>query len=175
MVKRILKLNPVREDQMQVTLVPKDGASSTGQAILDVNANDPAQAVQQATAQLPGKHFGQVTVGPKAANRQGSAPSPVAPAPGAVKPTNMLTPESTEINRFKYPYGIVVPRSFGPVISKAVRTGRTIIPGVMLGEAHGRVTVQIQTPAAMATFVARLSKARGPQARTILEGIKSSA
>jgi hypothetical protein len=139
-----------------------------------VNAADPAKAVQQATAQLPGKKPGQVVVGPKTAQKpMGPGQKPM----GSAQPTmgTTLTPESTAVARLKYPYGIVVPGGFVEVIRKAVQTGKRVLPGIMLGEAHGRITIQIEHASAMVAFVSRLEKNRDRRAKTILEGIKGSA
>ena len=159
---------PVSEDTMQVTMMPKPGQSTTtGNMSVDVNANDPAAALQQAQAQLPGKKMGQVIVAPKKAK----ASTGITQQPAMA---TTLTPESTEMTRLKYPYGIVVPAGFGPVIGKAVLTNKRVMPGVILGEAHGRITLKIENTAAMAAFVSRLGKSKDTRAKFILEGIKGS-
>lgn len=159
----------VSEDTMQVTMMPKPGqTTTTGNMTVDVNANDPTQALQQAQAQLPGKKMGQVMIGPK---KTKATPMGVTQQPAM---GTSLTPESTEMTRLKYPYGIVVPAGFGEVIGKAVLTNKRVIPGVTLGESHGRITLQIKNTAAMATFVSRLGKSKDRRAKFILEGIKGS-
>ena len=128
MPKRTLKLTPkkkpVREGAMQVQMTPQAGAAggAAGQHTIDVDASDPAAAVQQAQQQVPGKKFSQVAVATKSAasisppstNQPGTSRS--AYATTAASPSSgggtQLTPESTALTRLSYPYGIIVPKQF---------------------------------------------------------------
>lgn len=179
MPKRTLKMNkkPVREGAMQVQMTPQPGSTGGNPATVNVDANDPAHAMQQAQQQMPGQKPAQAIVTSKAS---GTVPPPITNAPGtsnspyAGAPAAQLTPESTEMQRLKYPYGIVVPRQFEDVIRKAVISNRKTIPGIVLGESHARIHLRIESAAAMAAFVSRLGKSRDRNAQTILEGIKAS-
>jgi hypothetical protein len=114
--------------QMQVTMTPTGAATSqTGQVTVDVDAMNPEDALRKASASMPGKKFDQVAVAAKQGTPGQSAPAQPAQPAQPSQPASPVTPNpmsrpaqpsSMNIESFRYPYGIVVPKIFEAVLKK---------------------------------------------------------
>lgn len=167
------------ENDLQVTMTP-DGAPGTPQSnAISVNVGNamgPEDAMRKAMAQVPGKKFDQIAVGPAQTNNltQSTPSKPPQPSLMSQQPSS-AAPNGVNLESLRYPYSIVLPKVFESVLKRATAPTRTVAPsGLVYSEAKGRVSLVVESPSAMAYLIARLGKVREKAAKIILEGIRDS-